>query len=566
MRLQKEHYIIFIILFIGVILRLWGINFGLPFQFHQDEPIIVNHAMAYGTGDLNPHFFIIPPLTSYILFVFYGAYFLLLKVAGAVTSPELFATGFLKDPAIFYIIGRFVVGFIPSVVSVYLTYKIASKLFSKRAALFAALAMAVTFLNVVNSHYIYADNLLVMFCLLSYVAMVLLIQRPIRRNYIASSILIGLAIATKYNGAILLPSFLLTHILVVRSANIKRVINADIAVSVVVIIGTFLVCNPFSLLDWRFFLDSMLHNTGGVYRGWGYHIKYSLFEGTGSLVTIAGIIGLISLVKEKRSIGIFLILFPFFFYLHLVFASQAYSRYVLCVIPFLLIGAGFLFFDLIYPKIKSNIGRFLLIAITTVLIIPTFVKSIKADILFFEKDTRIEAMEWIKSNIGQGSKIAIDNRFYGPPLKQTLEQLQGKRDIVNRQPELSHLKITKLNLAEKALKNEQTYNIYYLLGENEEPGRFLSLWPMIKEDINILRREGIEYVVFNNILASQKAKALREEIEKEHEILCSFNPYKSKEAFRGPYDKIGVTSLPIGSRELYSRKKPGPYILIYKIR
>src|SRR3989344_5891622 len=50
----------------GFKLRIWGLNFGLPYQFHQDEPIVVNHALAYGAGDLNPHFFIIPPLASYI--------------------------------------------------------------------------------------------------------------------------------------------------------------------------------------------------------------------------------------------------------------------------------------------------------------------------------------------------------------------------------------------------------------------------------------------------------------------------------------------------------------------
>ena len=66
---------LFMIILLGAVLRLWGISFGLPYQFHQDEPIIVNHALAYGTGDFNPHFFIIPPLTSYILFFFYGIYF-----------------------------------------------------------------------------------------------------------------------------------------------------------------------------------------------------------------------------------------------------------------------------------------------------------------------------------------------------------------------------------------------------------------------------------------------------------------------------------------------------------
>ncbi|MBF0254446.1 MAG: hypothetical protein HQL11_04910 [Candidatus Omnitrophica bacterium] len=58
---------------VGLVLRLAGLRFGL---FHADEPIVVNHALAYGTGDLNPHFFCIPPLVSYLLAGIYGLAFL----------------------------------------------------------------------------------------------------------------------------------------------------------------------------------------------------------------------------------------------------------------------------------------------------------------------------------------------------------------------------------------------------------------------------------------------------------------------------------------------------------
>ena len=70
------------ILALGLALRLAGVSFGLPHLYHADEPIVVNHALAYGTGDFHPHFFKIPPLVSYLLFLFYGLSYLVGKGIG----------------------------------------------------------------------------------------------------------------------------------------------------------------------------------------------------------------------------------------------------------------------------------------------------------------------------------------------------------------------------------------------------------------------------------------------------------------------------------------------------
>ena len=107
------------ILFLGALLRIWGINFGLPFTYHADEPIVVNHAMAYGLGSLNPHFFAIPPLTSYLLFFLYGIYFLMGKALHVFASADSFAMAFLKDPTVFYMIGRVFLGVLPGVATIY---------------------------------------------------------------------------------------------------------------------------------------------------------------------------------------------------------------------------------------------------------------------------------------------------------------------------------------------------------------------------------------------------------------------------------------------------------------
>ncbi|MBU0570536.1 MAG: glycosyltransferase family 39 protein, partial [Candidatus Omnitrophica bacterium] len=196
--MKKARILISLIIILGAVLRLWGIDFGLPFLSHQDEQIVVNHALAYGMGDLNPHYFNIPPLTSYLLFIVYGIYFLAGMAAGLFHTPLEFARHFFTDPGSFYIIGRLFIGVIPGAVSIVAVYIFAGRFLSRRAALFAASIMSVCFLNVANSHYIYTDMLLVMFTVLAYNAIYSFYKIPTLKNYLAAGIMIGLAAGAKY--------------------------------------------------------------------------------------------------------------------------------------------------------------------------------------------------------------------------------------------------------------------------------------------------------------------------------------------------------------------------------
>ena len=80
--MNRKSLILLAIIFLGISMRIIGIDFGLPFLLHNDEPVVVNYALAYGTGDFNPHFFKVPPLLSYMLFFLYGVFFLTGKMIG----------------------------------------------------------------------------------------------------------------------------------------------------------------------------------------------------------------------------------------------------------------------------------------------------------------------------------------------------------------------------------------------------------------------------------------------------------------------------------------------------
>jgi len=66
-----------LIISFALFLRIYGINFGLPYLYNFDETVIVNHAGYFATGDLNPHYFVHPASTfMYLLFFAYVLYFI----------------------------------------------------------------------------------------------------------------------------------------------------------------------------------------------------------------------------------------------------------------------------------------------------------------------------------------------------------------------------------------------------------------------------------------------------------------------------------------------------------
>src|SRR4029453_17868079 len=88
--------ILTVILVLALVVRLLGINWGLPYVISGDEALLVNHAMVFGTGDLNPHFFGYPSLYIYVLFVIYGLSYVIGWLTGVFTSTNDFVRLFFN--------------------------------------------------------------------------------------------------------------------------------------------------------------------------------------------------------------------------------------------------------------------------------------------------------------------------------------------------------------------------------------------------------------------------------------------------------------------------------------
>lgn len=569
MKFLKNNYLIVVIMLLGLFLRVWGIDFGLPSQFHQDEPIVVNHALAYGTGDLNPHFFNIPPMASYILFLLYGIYFFIGMAFGIFSGADNFAFNFLKDPSIFYIIGRIGLGIIPGLLCVIFVYIFAKNIFSKKTGLYSALIMSVCCLNIINSHYAYVDTVMVMFVLLAYNGIFRMIRVPALRNYIIAAIFLGLAIGAKYNAALLGLPFL-AHLFIIRSEKSpygKAIFSKSLWLSFFAAIFVFIAVNPFAILAHGEFWASFKQQAAATWvMGWWHHLSYSLKEGISLPVLLFGIIGLLIVMFKEREKGIVFVSFPIIFYPILVFYSQPFSRYVLVLVPFLSIGVAYFIFEIVWSYRRKGMLKMVLVFMSIILLFPTAIKSIKADMLFCAEDTRAISAHWISNNLPQGSKIACDSTFFRPVLKQPYSQLKNKQQALKNQPEMARLKQQKLYYEIKASDKDYVgYPIYFLSENAQGEGKFLNTVPAIDFDIDSLRNSNIDYVVINYAVTNGKKGFFLKNLKDNSALLKTFSPYRDGQ-IRYPYDKFESTCLSVLTTEIFSRRYTGPCLEIYKIK
>ena len=563
---MKHHKYMFIaILLSGAFLRALGIDFGLPFLLHNDEPVIVNYALAYGRGDLNPHFFKVPPFLSYILFFFYGVYFLIGKIAGHFRSVSDFGYRYLTDPTAFYLIGRVVAGFLFGTFSIGLIYRLSRRIYNTRTALFAALFLAFNFMHVRDSHYIYFDIPLVFFTLLFFLCLYNVYSRGTVKWYVISGLVLGVAVNVKYSAVLMaLPAFAV----LVRDcrgrgggAFLKRTLWATAAVMA----GLFL-SSPYMFLDMGFFLDTISRMPFFRPPFW-FHLRVSLLNGTGSGILIFSLAGVIFSLRKKNFYASVAALFCVFYYLVLTFSSQMAERYVFPMLPFVLIFAAYAVDRSTDGIRRPFIRRTAAVLICVVLMTPSLVRLYYSEKLFLRKDTRQLSYDWAMDNIPGGSQIAIDAT--GP----VYPSLPQDRKLIRESYE--DFSSPKFAVPEGAMDYkvslimnnpyypEKNFSIHYLKPASSDD-RFLMTYPELPLKAEVLIEEGIEYVILSTALGNESGRDLVRGMERWYYPVREFDPYREERGRSASAELTVVPAAAFSLVEMKSRERYGPLIRIYK--
>lgn len=545
------------ILALGFFLRIAGVGFGLPYFYHADEPIVVNHALAYGTGDPNPHFFKIPPLTSYVLFVFYGLSYLMGKGVGIFKSVSDFENLFFQNPTFFYLLARILLGVLVGTASLYLLCRLLRRFFSKTHALIGSFFLAICFLHVRDSHYVYTDIPLVFVLILSFFPILKITEgEGTKKNHVLAGALIGLATAVKYNGIFVAVPYLAAGL----ASKEKRNTLTGWGLAGLTAFLIYSLLNPFTWLDYETFRrETLMQGQASGFVGYFHPLFYSLKEGVGIFIWIFGLLGILAALFEREKKRLVLLSFVMGYYLVLVFRSQPYDRYVLPLIPF------FLFFTADFLVRLS--GRFpepgrqkALVVLVLLIAAPSLAKSVVSDLLFLKKDARTLAKEWVEEEIPEGSKIALDWSFYQPRLGFSKQQLGEK---LFEAPPGQFSKAQERRLQSLLSSNQKGYELYFLSRSVTDSG-FLFESPKALYDLNALEADDVQYVFVTMVKGGIERTAFYEQLKQRANLVKRFSPYRDSNQIY-PIDDQPLTGGPFLWKDLIARERNGQPIEIYKL-
>ena len=425
----------------GLLLRVIGLDFGLPFIYDPDEPDFVGRAwQMVTTGDLNPHWFGHPGTT--VMYAFAGVF----KGYSALAFPDLAAaaTAFLTEPSRFYLLARVVVVLL-AFGTLVLTWQLARRVAGNGAALLAAALLAVAPLQVQYSRLARPD-LLMSFLLLASVLCALQIAREGRwRDYLAAGFLLGLAIATKYPAVIAAPAIVLAHALGQLDqgrpvwARVERLFGAGGAT----VAGAF-VGSPFMFVEWRLVLENVVkearpYHLGGTSDGFLATLWWYL---DGTLIANLGVVGLLlatlgalsalarGFSREGRSganqAALLVLTFPLLFVPFIASLSLRWDRWLLPALPFLCVLAALGFRDVavllryrVLAGVRAGVragvlAQAVLVAVALLAISLPAVDAVLWTRAVAQPDTRTLAYDWLLENVPADSRVLVE--AYSPQL------------------------------------------------------------------------------------------------------------------------------------------------------
>jgi 4-amino-4-deoxy-L-arabinose transferase-like glycosyltransferase len=426
------------VLVLALCFRLWGIDFGLPYLYHPDEPGIVGRAQRmFKTGDLHPHWFLYSSLVFYIHALSYAPYFFLgswmgvFRVPTDVPFPNVIVLGCGVTPMpTTFLLGRLLTT-VFGLGAVFLAYLIGWQLFDNRhVGLLAALMLAISPTNVGHSQFITPDTLLVFFLLLSVLGTVRVLREGQGRDYTLAGFAAGLAASAKYNGALIVLPLIAANLLRHGwKGTKKRGLYAALALSAV----AFLLTTPFALLDLREFLAGIqlqgrIYSTGHAGMEGNallWYLSY-LLNREGPLVLLAALQILRGFSLRSRSIML-LSVFPVAYFAFISSFAVRNARTLLPLMPFLfLLAAGFLIEMFAWLcNLRSHKHTLLLLALavlTLVLALPLW-RSIEDGFRRTRVDSRETARTWISTALPPGAKIAVE--AYSPYVSPRRFQVRG---------------------------------------------------------------------------------------------------------------------------------------------
>jgi len=555
-RIKKENLIIPIVLLIAFILRMIGINFGLPYKYHIDEQFYVPWSLRLLNGEISmpaithgPNFYLFN-LAILDIFIYF-----ILFIFGKVNSPNQFAHLYELDPSSVYLAAR-LFSVITGTLTVLIVYVIGKRIWNKEVGLFAAIVLGLSFLHIRQSHFAVPDVFLTFCISLSFLMIIHALETKTITAFSLAGFVAGISSGVKFTGGLIALSLIVATLTFGLTFPLRmnnkptfwRWFKLLLIVSTSFSLG-FMISYPVIILNPQTFIEDLKIQSQWALNGFPpwqldefpayiFYVKI-LIQFVGLAPFILGLLGVAYEIVWGSKISRFLFTFLVPYYFLIILSRYYFARFVLPMVPFLALFAGSFSFLIVenLKKSKYHIGRrmataWILPTLGIVIMIPSFLNSIKFDSQLIQTDTRTLAKQWIENNIPTGEKIAVDWPFHGPPLATLYESVPYSTNRFN----VTVVGGTGLSDHSIDWYREQGYD--YLIASS-----FIYNIPLIFSDKNEERKE------------------FYKSLDQEFSLVKKFSPSDDGEEMPFIFDEIYGPAISLSKRE-----RPGPNIKIFEIK
>lgn len=526
-------------------LRLWGLDWSLPWPIHPDEITPIRQARAMlASGNLSPDDFKNPSLFIYVI----ASELLISRALGPLAGP------FAADvPGQAHLLARLASALIGTA-SVVVLYAIGNTLFGRRVGLVAALFLAVSFIHVRNSHYGVNDVPAVGLLLVSVYFAARLLRQPALRWYVLAGLFGGLATSTKYSMGFFFAPILVAHCLasyktgwgVLDRSGVTALVLAGASSLAGYLIGT-----PYTLLNYGEFWSDFVRQHGYGNERWlgqptvpvPWLYVTSLLHGFGVVPLALAVLGAVLAIRspspEQRRFGwgaemLVLLAFPLGYLVFLLPKAVFFPRLILPLVPICSLMAAFAVIE-VGRGLGARWRSFGPAALLGVALAQPLVQDVMHNRLLLQTSTRELATAWALTNLPPGSSVKAELRSIMDRSTEHVPYPPGAPILKIDHFEGSPAFVTAGDYAKRKVRYFVTSSYAYerLLGQ-----------PPTRSQ----RETGLRYL------------RLHQSLQKDAQLLATFTPGHG--GLEVPYSQDEIFT-PFWNLSLYER--PGPTIRIYSL-
>lgn len=424
-RSRRLTFFLLALLFLaGLALRTDGLDWSLPFRLHPDEWKYVSGAARVHMGEWNPEYFRNPPGFSYLVA---GWYPLWLRICPPVEIPEWLSINQARIAPSYHVLeslykrpfdlvyGARALSALFGAGTILLVYWLARGVCSRWGAVAAAGLLSVSFVSIRESHMGTNDAAAVFFALLALGCAIRLAARMRWAIYWAA-FMAGIAVAVKYNAAPAVLAVMGCYALQRwRAGNLQwaPLFGQLVLLGLIAVLAFLLVC-PFPITDPQTFQAEMALLSEAASKHWpgqdtrwsGIQLAESIWLSEGWLASAFALLGLGLLIYRRQWE---LLLFPLFYSLLVMTHPLYFVRFSLMILPWVAIAAvAGIETVSSYKTSSKRLQVGILVGLTTLCMAQPLTQSLRSNWLFQQTDTRIETLQWFRTEAIQPRLIVGD--------------------------------------------------------------------------------------------------------------------------------------------------------------